>query len=55
MFHCPNCRVETDVFAPVCNECNNPKGIIETLFFDAVSYAIVFGAMYLAWNWLTSV
>ena len=23
MFHCPNCHNETELFAPVCNECNN--------------------------------
>jgi hypothetical protein len=53
MFHCPNCHNETELFAPVCNECNNSKGILETMFFDAVRYGIVLTVLYFGYQWLT--
>lgn len=53
MFHCPNCHNETELFAPVCNECNNSKGILETMFFDAVRYGIVLAVLYFGYQWLT--
>jgi hypothetical protein len=54
MATCPNCHAETPLAAPVCAECTHPKGVIETLFFMAVTYGIVFAAMYGAFKWLTS-
>ncbi len=53
MYHCPNCHKETELFAPTCNECNISKGIIETMFFDAVRYGIVFIFLYFAYKGLT--
>ena len=54
MATCPNCHADVSLASPVCPECNMEKGIIETLFFMGVQYAIVLGVLYFAYNWLTS-
>ena len=49
---CPNCHAETPLASPVCSECNHDKGIIETLFFMGIQYAIVLTVLYYAGSWL---
>jgi hypothetical protein len=52
MAQCPNCQAQTPLASPVCSECNHEKGIIETLFFMGVQYAIVLTVLYFALGWL---